>query len=62
MDIRINVKCTYEVDCDFENVPEEIAQYSSIWMKLRKVRMFLTGFPTISKRAMLPIGSMTFGM
>lgn len=26
MDIRINVKCTYEVDCDFENVPEEIAQ------------------------------------
>ncbi len=26
MDINIKVKCTYEVDCDFENVPEEIAQ------------------------------------
>lgn len=26
MNICINVKCIYKVDCDFEDVPEEIAK------------------------------------
>lgn len=26
MNISINVRCTYEVESDFENVPEEIAK------------------------------------
>ena len=26
MNISLNVKCTYEVDCEFEDVPEEIAK------------------------------------
>lgn len=26
MNISLNVTCTYEVDCEFEDVPEEIAK------------------------------------
>lgn len=26
MNIELNVKCSYTVDCEFDNVPDEIAQ------------------------------------